>query len=600
MFDQGCWSFVLESRLAAAVDACWRGVARPPLGAAHAGAMAGNKLHAHRPAIAALWLLAAIAFLPSPAKAQFATGGAGVYRNQIVWFSWGIDGGAIPQAGGSVTNSTAIGGQFLRTTCTISAIGGNKADPDLIAYRPGNWTGDIFDDMYFTGLGAGTLNTLVVGLANRTNGGGPSGVTTVNGLVSCSATFGPTNSAADPAYPLGGLVIADAEQSSGAQGENISMQGTPGTTWRLIERASTCGEFGATTTHVPASSLLAFNGAAGSGCSGVGAAGPAGIAFLDGGTVVSFAMVGGGRSALALGVMVYVADLGDAPVSYGQALHLPRFQFTGGVPTAGVAGLFSYPLAQFNFPSLRLGPFVDTELVNQSNAGATGDDIALLDDEDSVIPPASITLVPGSSYTLNNVQCAGTGTVYGYIDFNRDGDFADSDERSAAATCPGTGPIAVTWTMPAASGLSRGASYLRLRIASSATEAGAPTGNAVDGEVEDYAIALAEVADLSVTKTNTPGLNNEVDQASDTLQSGTATTYTLRATNSGPSTITGAVVRDTPGAGITCPAGNTVTISGDGVPLGGPFTVANLTAGISLGALAAGQTAVLSFTCNVQ
>lgn len=542
-----------------------------------------------------------MAFLPSPAKAQFATGGGGVYRNHIVWFSWGINGAAIPQTGGTVTNSTVVSGQFLRTTCTISGISGNRADPDLIAYRPGDWTGDIFDDLYFTGPGAGTSNTLVVGLANRTGGGGPGNTTTAQGLVSCSATFGPTNSAADPVYPIGGLVVADAEQSAGSQTENVSAQGVAGTTWRLIERASTCGQMGATTTHTPAASLLSLNGATGSGCTGPGAAGPAGIAFLDGGTTMSFALVGGGRSALALGVMVYVADLGDAPTSYGQALHLPRFRFTGGVPPTGSAGMFSYSLAQLDFPLLRLGSLVDIEVVNQSNATASGDDAASIDDEDGVVPPASITLVPGGSYTLSNIQCAGTGAVYGYIDFNRDGDFADSNERSAAASCPGAGPIALTWTMPAAAGLSRGASYLRLRIATNSTEAGVPTGNAVDGEVEDYPVALADVSDLSITKTNTPGVNNEVDQAADTVQSGAATTYTLRVTNNGPSTITGALVRDAPGAGVTCPAGNAVTVSGDGLPSGGPFTIASLTgAGITLGALANGQTTVLSFTCNVQ
>ncbi|WP_139215398.1 DUF11 domain-containing protein [Lysobacter sp. cf310] len=107
-------------------------------------------------------------------------------------------------------------------------------------------------------------------------------------------------------------------------------------------------------------------------------------------------------------------------------------------------------------------------------------------------------------------------------------------------------------------------------------------------------------ADLSVTKTNTPGVNGNVDQASDIVVSGTPTTYQLRVTNNGADAATGAVVRDTPGAGITCPAGNTVTITGDGVPVGA-FTIANLTgSGITLATLASGQTAVLSFSCNVQ
>ncbi|ALN91193.1 conserved repeat domain protein [Lysobacter gummosus] len=107
------------------------------------------------------------------------------------------------------------------------------------------------------------------------------------------------------------------------------------------------------------------------------------------------------------------------------------------------------------------------------------------------------------------------------------------------------------------------------------------------------------VADLSITKTNTPTVG-ALDQANDTVDSGQTTTYTLVVTNDGTTAVTGAVVRDAPGAGITCPAGNAVTISGDGVPAGS-FTVADLTGanGIVLGALAAGQSATLSFNCQV-
>lgn len=544
--------------------------------------------------------------LSGPAQAQFATGGGGTYRNQIVWFSWGAHGTSIPQTGTTVTNTTVVAGQFLRVTCTISGINGNQADPDLVAYRPGSWRGDIFDDLYYTGTGAGTSNTLVVGLSNRTGGtrnpAGTSGtLATAAGLVSCFATFGPTNSAADPGYTIRGLVVADAEQSSGTQGENVSAQGTAGSVWRLIERASTCGQGGATTNHNPATSLLILNGGTGLGCvtPAGGAAGPAGVAFLDGATSMSFAMAGGGTSALALGVMVFVGDMGDAPASYGSALHLPQFTFSGGVPTTGTAGLYSYNLATLAVPSLRLGATVDTELADQSNVAASGDDASGADDEDGVAPPTSIPLAPGSTYTLSNIQCSGSGTVYGYVDFNRDGDFLDANERSAAAACSGGGAIAVTWTMPATAGLSVGASYLRLRVASNNNEAISPTGTANDGEVEDYAITLTAAADLSITKTNTPGLNNEVDQTTDILQSGTTTTYSLRVTNNGLSDATGAVVRDTPGIGIACPGGNAVTITGNGVPAG-TFTVANLISGITLGTLAAGQTAVLTFACSVQ
>ena len=99
----------------------------------------------------------------------------------------------------------------------------------------------------------------------------------------------------------------------------------------------------------------------------------------------------------------------------------------------------------------------------------------------------------------------------------------------------------------------------------------------------------APISDLGIAKTN----------STTTVTSSGTTTYVLTVTNNGPSTVSGAIVTDTPGAGITCPAGNTVAISGNGVP-GGSYTVANLTgSGIALGTLLNGQSATLTYSCQV-
>ena len=122
---------------------------------------------------------------------------------------------------------------------------------------------------------------------------------------------------------------------------------------------------------------------------------------------------------------------------------------------------------------------------------------------------------------------------------------------------------------------------------------------------ENCATATVEItveapsADLSITKTNTPGVNSEVDQAADTVTSGQNTTYTLVVKNNGPDSVTGAVVTDTPTSGLTCAGTNTVSITGDGVPTG-TFTIADLTgAGIALDTLADGQSTTLTFSCEV-
>jgi uncharacterized repeat protein (TIGR01451 family) len=96
-------------------------------------------------------------------------------------------------------------------------------------------------------------------------------------------------------------------------------------------------------------------------------------------------------------------------------------------------------------------------------------------------------------------------------------------------------------------------------------------------------------ADLAITKSNGTG----------SVTAGSTTTYTLTITNNGPASATGALVKDAPGAGITCPAANPVTITGNGIPVGS-FTVGDLTgAGITLGTLTAGQSTTLSYACEV-
>ena len=107
-------------------------------------------------------------------------------------------------------------------------------------------------------------------------------------------------------------------------------------------------------------------------------------------------------------------------------------------------------------------------------------------------------------------------------------------------------------------------------------------------------------SNLTITKSNTYTAAQPSDLPGDTVAAGANTTYTLVVTNAGPGTVTGAVVRDAPGAGITCPAGNAVTITGDGVPAGS-FNIGQLTsaAGIALGTLNVGQSTTLSFTCTV-
>jgi uncharacterized repeat protein (TIGR01451 family) len=75
--------------------------------------------------------------------------------------------------------------------------------------------------------------------------------------------------------------------------------------------------------------------------------------------------------------------------------------------------------------------------------------------------------------------------------------------------------------------------------------------------------------------------------------------YSVLITNTGPVAVTGAVVTDSADNGRNCPRSNAVTITGNGVPEGS-FKVANLVnPGIALGTLQPGQSATLTYSCQV-
>ncbi|MGO1001533.1 prealbumin-like fold domain-containing protein [Lysobacter sp. CA196] len=113
---------------------------------------------------------------------------------------------------------------------------------------------------------------------------------------------------------------------------------------------------------------------------------------------------------------------------------------------------------------------------------------------------------------------------------------------------------------------------------------------------------VAQVADLAITKTNTP-LAGDSDQANDTVVRGATTQYSVRVINNGPVSVTGAVVRDTPGTGLNCPSGNVVSCSSatvgacPGAP--NPILMSDLSAGVSLGTMPLGTAVTLSFSCTV-
>lgn len=125
------------------------------------------------------------------------------------------------------------------------------------------------------------------------------------------------------------------------------------------------------------------------------------------------------------------------------------------------------------------------------------------------------------------------------------------------------------------------------------------TANPLNCATATVSVTVAASADLSVTKTNTPGENGNIDQGDDAVVTGTNSTYTIVVRNNGPDTITGALVKDSVVSGLNCAAGDPLTITGDGVPTNS-FTIGDLIGtGITLDALADGQSTTISYSCKV-
>ncbi len=400
-------------------------------------------------------------------QSLFATGGTGAYKGSIDWFEWGTAGQAIPAAGTAKTNTRMIAGQTLATTCTMGAPTGGS----LQAYRSGSFSGDGLDDMYNIG-GTGASNQLVAGLSNTVSG------VTIDFSFTCSATLGGFP------VPLAGLVMADAEASSGAAGEYVQATIPAGADWRLIDRFRAPASCAQSTPATRTGQTLRLGGT-----TGCATAYPTTVAFMDGATSAAVQIRGGGVSAIALGVVLF-SDFGDAPAGYGEAGSLYSPPFTGGVLAQGTTSVFAAgtTLATPSQPATRLGATADSESSQQSSAGATGDGA----DEDAVGALATLDAVPGATYTLPTVACTGPGSVAGWIDWNRNGTF-DTGERSGPVTCSGSS-VSLSWTNPV--DVRSGATFVRLRIGPDAVSVADPTGVTTAGEVEDHPLAVLAPADL--------------------------------------------------------------------------------------------------------
>ncbi|MEE4270416.1 MAG: beta-propeller fold lactonase family protein [Thermoanaerobaculales bacterium] len=160
-------------------------------------------------------------------------------------------------------------------------------------------------------------------------------------------------------------------------------------------------------------------------------------------------------------------DYGDAPSAYPVTIadSGARHDTTAGTPYLGATA-------------------PDSEADGQPSADATGDGA----DEDGVTLPAR--LIAGETMSLSVVVNA-TGTVYldGWIDYNQTNSWGSGSNHIITNEALTAGTHAISFTVPTT--VATGTTFARFRVRS-ASAAISPTGDATDGEVEDYAVEVVQ------------------------------------------------------------------------------------------------------------
>jgi predicted outer membrane repeat protein len=145
--------------------------------------------------------------------------------------------------------------------------------------------------------------------------------------------------------------------------------------------------------------------------------------------------------------------------------------------------------------AISLGTNVDSEVDGQPSAGADGDGA---DDDGVFVIADAVAVSDADTKSSFTVIASGSGRLDAWIDFNGNGDWSDPREQIATSAVVTAGSNTISYTIP--SGASAGSTAARFRIS---TAGGlAPTGEAPDGEVEDYIVSLLDgsaAPDASVT-----------------------------------------------------------------------------------------------------
>ena len=436
-----------------------------------------------------------------------ATGGLSPYIDDVLWLTWGSTSQEDhpyglhnqPLSVGSTSYASIPLGddKYLCIEAKIISIIGT-----ISSYASGNYRNDYLDDLYHIG-GVGTNNKLVSGIVNR-SGTEPHKIT-----IECRATLD-----GEP-IRIPGVVFADAESLAPTEYIYATADGE----WTLVEvnKNLNAGSYKVRKEKVSATSsktTMKFLGGNDEKTMAVAFLKFDEAAYDKTGTDPDFSVSidvdfkGGGKTAIALGLLAPEVDGGDAPVSYGNPLHLiQKLSFTpDGITSQGQLGAGFTNINTNDYSPGALVPNTnlshlgstapDTETIALNSRDASGDDLhgGTANEEDAWPEEYKrfsykVLYKPGNLISANIPYRSETaGHIAGWIDFNLNGVFDEDEKVEVPAPATGTamGSVLLEWTIPGTR--KPYSTYVRLRLSEFPNMT--PDSFLNTGEVEDHRIYI--------------------------------------------------------------------------------------------------------------
>ncbi|WP_372474418.1 CshA/CshB family fibrillar adhesin-related protein [Capnocytophaga sp. ARDL2] len=445
--------------------------------------------------------------------ASYATGGDSPYKKDIVWLTWGSTlanvsqfpygnhGQPIKIGDKSRASLHLEGNNYMCIEVEITEINRPNFNLSLAqknnliaSYKPGTYTGDSMDKLYNIG-GIGANNKLIAGIVNRLE------------KYEIEVTFSAKATLNNNPIRLTGLAFADAE-SLAPTNEHLKAEAIGN--WNIIDiRKNTASNQYLISKKMITHNLqqIFFSKGNNTNTGGVAILEFTKDAYAANDFSVSFKvnLKGSGKTALAVGVLTPLSDLGDAPQSYGSPMHLIQNLKikSDGIPVTNTS--VNINTKEYNPGGLELtdGKYLgssppDHDNVTYDSDDAMGDNItgsAGIKEEDAW-PENFIRISNNQIRAWNNQIIVNipfkngeiNDYISGWIDFNLNGVFDESERQTKQLTYQdiNNGFVTLSWTIP--SSVKPKTTYTRLRYFSKNETYTSPTAPANFGEVEDHKI----------------------------------------------------------------------------------------------------------------